>query len=420
MGDPGAEPGIIFHVIAEAGNTVDVVDSFMKHLVEIFAHVKKEILEFCEELGLQILNAIRQKIFDELVTICFLENYDLVERRKVTSLAEDVYVMGFSLVNKRRHKRLIKLLKYQKEDLTEPEMEVVNPDSVELLTAYLDLKKVTGELNTQVLELRNKVLFLENEICSLKTRSTPGVAQDDEVLQPRKDIKTFDNMVKPIVVPDAVSGPKKQKVIADVHCDINGIKQKPVNSNINEIEAISSGPEESEGVFRHSERERKNILKKPRTSSRPMPDNRLKAASLKDSRKPHTHLVYVGRLAKDTSEGSLRSYLAEIGVLNGDIADILKLTSRLEYQSSFCISLNTTVAEKLVLDHGNWPNGVLVRTFRRQINAKRQHPEKPPRFHQSYRHPLDDDCYRYSQKSWDIMEMATFHHTSTIIDIRLE
>ena len=207
MGDPGAEPGIIFHVIAEAGNTVDVVDSFMKHLVEIFAHVKKEILEFCEELGLQILNAIRQKIFDELVTICFLENYDLVERRKVTSLAEDVYVMGFSLVNKRRHKRLIKLLKYQKEDLTEPEMEVVNPDSVELLTAYLDLKKVTGELNTQVLELRNKVLFLENEICSLKTRSTPGVAQDDEVLQPRKDIKTFDNMVKPIVVPDAVSGP---------------------------------------------------------------------------------------------------------------------------------------------------------------------------------------------------------------------
>ena len=83
-----------------------------------------------------------------------------------------------------------------------------------------------------------------------------------------------------------------------------------------------------------------------------MPDNRLKAASLKDSRKPRTHLVYVGRLAKDTSEGSLRSYLAEP-----------------------------------------------FRTFRRQINAKRQHPEKPPRFHQSYRHPLDDDCYRYSQKS---------------------
>ena len=103
-----------------------------------------------------------------------------------------------------------------------------------------------------------------------------------------------------------------------------------------------------------------------------MPANRLKAASLEDSRKPRRHLVCVGRLANDTSEGPLLSYLAEIGVLNGDIADILKLTNRLEYQSSFCISLHTTIAENLVLDHDNRPKGVLVRTFQRQTNLKRQ------------------------------------------------
>ena len=42
------EPGLVFHVIAEAGDNVNIVNSFIEYLTDVFAHDKKEILEFCE------------------------------------------------------------------------------------------------------------------------------------------------------------------------------------------------------------------------------------------------------------------------------------------------------------------------------------------------------------------------------------
>ena len=56
------EPGLVFHVNAEAGNTVNMVNSFMEHLVDIFAYVKAEITEFCESLELPTLLAIRSEL----------------------------------------------------------------------------------------------------------------------------------------------------------------------------------------------------------------------------------------------------------------------------------------------------------------------------------------------------------------------
>ena len=84
------EPGLVFRVITEAGSHVNIVASFMEHLEGIFAHVKSEIIEFCETFELQILIQMRQNIYDKLLTLFPLVDYDLIERHKVASLAEDI------------------------------------------------------------------------------------------------------------------------------------------------------------------------------------------------------------------------------------------------------------------------------------------------------------------------------------------
>ena len=60
------EPGLVFYVTAEAGNSVSIVNSFLDHLVGVIAHVKGEIIEFCESLEVLTLLSIRQHIFDKL------------------------------------------------------------------------------------------------------------------------------------------------------------------------------------------------------------------------------------------------------------------------------------------------------------------------------------------------------------------
>ena len=210
--------------------------------------------------------------------------------------------------------------------------------------------------------------------------------------------------------------------MAEVHRDIDGNVQqfiKTASDNNNDIQDALSIPV-------HSERERKNIL---RRRKRP-PTLKVRAATEPDSHesgansKVSTRLVYVGRLSKDTTEATTRSHLNDISVDRDDIADILKLKSKNYQESSYCISLNTTEAEKTVLNNENWPTGVRVRTFHlpsvnnRSVRRNSNHQvERAPRFDRfiskqcdyrqpryqhlgrSYYVPRDCELYDYNHRS---------------------
>ena len=169
MDYPGTEPGGVFHVIAKAGSPNDIVDCFMEHLEEIHAHVKDDITSFCESLGMPVLSLLRKKLFDQLIQLFSLEDFDLVERRKVSPLAEEVYLMGFSVINKMKHSRLTKLVKVKKQkgnNLLETEDKITekadngNQDFTYLLAAYLKLTQTVQQKKT-INDLVNRVNYLE-------------------------------------------------------------------------------------------------------------------------------------------------------------------------------------------------------------------------------------------------------------------
>ena len=417
------EPGLVFHIIAEAGNSVSIVNSFLDHLVGVFAHVKGEIIEFCESLELLTLLSIRKHIFDKLLDLFSLDDYELIERRKAVLIAEDVYLLGFSLVNKTQHNRLKKILKSKSSSkevgpLRESQEPNINIDSAELVAACLSLQKTVKDLKKHVRELTDRVALSEGEVCVLKLS--------------REEINST-SCSKPEV--SNIAKPNSQKVVAEVHRDIDGNVQqfiKTASDNNNDIQDALSIPVHDDSVFRHSERERKNIL---RRRKRP-PTLKVRAATEPDSHesgansKVSTRLVYVGRLSKDTTEATIRSHLNDISVDRDDIADILKLKSKNYQESSYCISLNATEAEKTVLNNENWPTGVRVRTFHRpsvnnrSVRRNSNHQvERAPRFDRfiseqcDYRQPR----YQHLGRSYYVprdCELYDYNHRSMYRPIR--
>ena len=142
----------------------------MEHLEEIHAYVKDDITSFCESLGMPVLSLLRKKLFEQLIQLFSLEDFDLVERRKVSPLAEEVYLMGFSVINKMKHSRLTKLLKVKEKkgnELLENEDKITekadngNQDFTDLLAAYLKLTQTVQQQKKTINDLANRVNYLE-------------------------------------------------------------------------------------------------------------------------------------------------------------------------------------------------------------------------------------------------------------------
>ena len=133
---------------------------------------------------------------------------------------------------------------------------------------------------------------------------------------------------------------------------------------------ISRPTQEGPSVYRHSTKERKNILR-GRTGARlPVQQGDIRGTSnnshrINAARQPSsgTSLVYVGKLAVNTSCDDLRCHLSDVNI--GDVADVVKLNSRNKTkETSFCISFNTSSELDKIFQAEIWPAGVIVRPFR--------------------------------------------------------
>ena len=186
---------------------------------------------------------------------------------------------------------------------------------------------------------------------------------------------------------------KKNKILVkvDVHKDIDGNTQKiSVPSTIgDDPDIITIEPDSDTGnpdAFRHTQKDRKRILKgtmgsksstatnnaKPSESNNKYVYNfNIEAASKKssDSSGP-TYLLYIGKLAAQTTQQSLRKHLLQIGIQNKELSDILQLRCRNENERSFCVSIDGEDGKDKIYNLQNWPAGVRIRPFKRRVYGK--------------------------------------------------
>ena len=348
------QPNSVFHLLTMHGSdNEDMAELFFNHLTDVFAHTKKVIIKFCEGLDISVLGNIRNRLSKQLVTMFALEESlgTIVDRRKSSLIAEDIYVIGFSIVSKKKHKNLNKIFKKSKPD---GDTEVLTSKSVENKPNIID----TTELFSMCISFRNEIKTLNSTTKDLEVK----VHLLEEELYLLKMAKSNINLHQPA---------NTIEVIADVHQDINGNKQiptglpkKPVCKEPEIVELDSS--DDNSSPFRHTTFDRKRILKKPKIVT----GSNMETVVL-SPKKITTKLVYVGKLDKEIDSDAIRCHLTENGVKESDIADILRLNTRNQNEASYCISLNNERAESVVLSEKSWPNGIRVRKFYRTTNQDR-------------------------------------------------
>ena len=151
----------------------EVTEVFLKEITEIYAHDKTEIIDYLKEEPLRLLK-------DLATEVCHvLKDYDgklLYQRRKSETFADDIYYLGFSLLNKKPHVNLRKIFRKtnpEEEDILQ-EPNQVKPESplnsVEVLETVAVLKEQIGELTTTVRDLRKRVESLENVLTENQIR----------------------------------------------------------------------------------------------------------------------------------------------------------------------------------------------------------------------------------------------------------
>ena len=139
--------------------------------------------------------------------------------------------------------------------------------------------------------------------------------------------------------------------------------------------SVSSLKEDQGAGFRDSYQERKNILKGNFHLNYAGGQSDIRGTSLRSHRisaayQPshvNKHLVYVGKLASDTSCDDVRCHLSDIQI--NDVADVIYLSNGRNHTSrfknaSFCVSLGSELSVSKMFDSEVWASGVIVRPFR--------------------------------------------------------
>ena len=308
----------------------DITTVFCSHLEEIFTCTKNDIALTCDQINKNRLSDLRDGLFLKLSeNNASIAGYELIRRKKKNILIEDIYVLGYSLVSSLEDRRLKKIFKSEGTVEDSVNMSDIDTDDRHniILQMLAELKCEHNKLQKYVKSLESRVDVLETEVAEIRAESrkqanlTAGNASQTE-------LKVSTN--KPQL--------KKSLVRAEVHRDKDGVPQLPQTpQNVDETVLLSSDNTPSTSAdkepFRLSSNERKKIRRGLQASklgqtSQTKVKFRVQAASSSRKQTPN-YLIYIGKLAKDTTIPSLREHMLNIGVPNEDLADILDLNCRI-------------------------------------------------------------------------------------------
>ena len=94
-----------------------IIADFIQNLVAIYEHDKTEIIEFLSAEPRACLVDLRNALLEECcILLPEYNNKYLFARRKSHTLAEDIYILGYSVVSKLQHKDLYRIFKDANKD----------------------------------------------------------------------------------------------------------------------------------------------------------------------------------------------------------------------------------------------------------------------------------------------------------------
>ena len=397
-----SQPESVFDLLSNLKE--NKVSTLMDKLSEVYAHAKSEIVEFLEKCDCDNLSEFQSSLYSKLLEFLpQFKSYKLYARRSKSLMVEDIYIIGYCLLNKLEDKRLKNILMEgpPNESLPVSEEEDEHRDK-DLLLMCVELKASVERLTTEMQRLRTRVGVLEDELSNEKIHPLQCVVEAQNQVHPltSDDDSTDTELDTPVTNRTRRQSSTKDPVL------VNACIQTSLVSENEEILATRS----PNIGFRHTTKDRNRIVKgkgvkQPNSSNKsnetsksessstsyqsPQVGNcrgplRIKSAVVNTPQHQHTanHLVYVGQVSRETTEDDMRAHVADLGISDESVADVIKLRCKDGKQSSFCISVCSKDAEKNLFSTNNWPEGVRIRTFR-PARTKRYNPlpvkQRPPR-----------------------------------------
>ena len=357
-------------------------------------------------------------------------------RRNYELVAEDIYVFCFSATNALPDKRLDKSCLRPQLDFDSTHIEKneanlqaneENKDIQSLISQCLKLQEKVMNLEATVKEQETRIsnIEAENTRSKLKTVISASSDRSTDQAEGRVSGQPMKAMPRTPTTPpqpgDDQENRQKQNKPASI--DMTSSSDGRVHSTTSKktSDAVQS-PEQSKPTepanhqdvrdqnsnsnagFRHSSQERKNILrgsvrvngannqKDIRGASNS--NHRIKAAV--QNSVVSNILVYVGKLAPNTTCDDVRCHLNDVNIDNVSDVMILNGIGRSQ-ECSFCVSLDNEESMIKMFNPIIWPSGTVVRPFR-PARAKRTREKRGPQKEYNRHHRWTG---RFSQRKSD-------------------
>ena len=375
MGDQKADAKTVLESVTNE------VAGFVDNIVLVFSHTKNDVIEQLDKWNMEVLINLRCVLFRKFVEIFpQYKEQELISRRSKQLLTEDVYIIGYSVINKKEDRRFKNILKGEM-----PSEVTASPEIIDINRLYetcLELQEMVDILKVRVNGHEKRIEELEDENTRLKLTLVEKIEKTDE-----KQAETSTDHTE--LLEDENTSPNKL------------LKTQSQTEDKKTNEKVEKDEKEKEEPFRHTTAYRRKILKakEPNCNCKQQKSDSNRSAVLGTSIEQHriksavpgyvkqaTSLVYIGGLDQNTSEDEVWSHILDIGVQNRNIADVLKLKNRSNSDASFCVSICNKEAEDLVYNSSKWPSGTRIRPFKKKPNhANRrgfsgQRQQRAPRF----------------------------------------
>lgn len=389
---------------------------FLDNLTGIYEYNAQDIRDYLlsvqfpsDAAKMENLLQVRQHLHERLNELFPVNaSKTLYNRRKCETVINDIFILGYSVVNKMEDQRLKSV--FHKNDISQsaqaPEEELDNSLSVN--SNSTDLLQVCMQLQTTVFDLTGTVSRLQDDIRELSAQLEQQQSVKDCVLcltRPRPPPSAPPTSPDPSQTPRAAA-----ETDVEAHSqrdtDSQTEAQAPPDPNAANSDqpgidgADSAGPVRQEGAIpprpNHQHltgavdetatttgtsasnaqefmlpNEQRRQAKRGRifTEVEGAATSKLHISGIAAPTQPRS--VYVGRLSSTTTCAKLRQHLRETGVTG--VTDVIDLHCKIEGRSSFCIVVDGENDEAAIYNSKIWPLGAKIRPYRPKRETNQHH-----------------------------------------------
>ncbi len=398
--------GTVFeHIMVQTAGTSTFQEEFVQNIESVYEYDATEIQEFLlthdtesEDERKEHIRNTRQLLFEKLCEKSpQLQQRQLYNRRKVETMASDVYCLGNSLVNGLTDRRLAKVLKPMRGPLASQSEadDTVLPDplinNADLSDVCADLKVAVNTLVQTVKDLSKDIRDLKQEIDVLKQNNVDrrhaavpnpaqtapqsnqgaGEGQREQTAEPPHETADAarNNVLPPSRPGNAAAGAMPAEQYPQPHQNVPvrthpGTPRDPHRREANEYHLQPQQRREAIRGTSFTSSQRREIQGSSSSALRIQG-----ATSRVTGDSQQLRSIYIGQLHEDTTPEMIRDHLNDISV--SEISDVIKLNSRVQHQASFCVIVDNETSELAMYNPDKWPPGVRIRPYKERSRGPR-------------------------------------------------